>query len=156
MSAGTFHDTVSVVSPAATPRSVTAPGTASSFVIVTVRFCVLSAAGPNVTDFVEMLKSVPSVAVPPLATSTANVTDSCGSQSTVTGTFTVSPVTFSATVSHRRNSRPDGRGEDYFELAVWSTPLDGPNPRGEQEWPNSLSSDSTKPSAATRSPCGHA
>ena len=47
--------------------------------IVTVTFRVFDPVVPNVTDFVPMLKSVPSVAVVPVdTTSTANVTDSPG------------------------------------------------------------------------------
>ena len=73
--------------------------TAASFVIVTVRFCVFCVDGPNVTDFVDMLKSVSSVAEPPLSTSMVNVVDSFGRWSTVTGTLSVPPATFSATVA---------------------------------------------------------
>ena len=57
---------------------VSLPSTAASFVIVTVRFCVFGVDGPNVTDFVEMLKSVSSVAEPPLSTAIVNVVDSLG------------------------------------------------------------------------------
>ena len=87
-----------VPGPSASRSSIlSSASTSASSVIDTVRFCVFGVAGPNVTDFVAMPKSVFSVAVLPPSTSMAKVVDWYGSASTVTGTFSVSPVTFSAT-----------------------------------------------------------
>ena len=73
--------------------------TTASFVIVTSTFCVFAVEGPSANVLEAMLKSVSSDAVLPVSTSTANPVDSTGSQSTVTGTLSVPPDTFSATVT---------------------------------------------------------
>jgi len=72
-----------------------------SSVIVTLTFFVLLVSvGPNVTDFGAMLKSVPSVAVPPPRTSMPNVVAAPGRWLTDTGTSSEPPLsaTFFANV----------------------------------------------------------